>query len=104
MERKVLGINLKDRMRNEELRRRSGIEDAAKAARRQKWRWGGHVARMDQERWAHATTVWDPRTGRRNRGRPRRRWDQEFRVVVGNQWSRIARDRGKWKDAFLDIN
>jgi hypothetical protein len=47
MERKVLGINLKDRVRNEELRRRSGIEDAAKTARRLKWRWGGHVARMD---------------------------------------------------------
>jgi hypothetical protein len=47
-------------MRNEELRRRSGIEDAAKAARRQKWRWGGHVARMDQERWTYTTTVWDP--------------------------------------------
>jgi hypothetical protein len=104
MERKVLEINLKDRMRNEELRRRSGIEDAAKAARRLKWRWGGHVVRMDQERWAYATTVWDPGTVRRHRGRPRRRWDQEFREVVGNQWSRIARDRGKWRDAFLDIN
>jgi hypothetical protein len=103
MERKVLGINLKDRIRNEELRR-SGIEDAAKAARRQKWRWGGHMARMDQERWAYATTVLDPRIGRRNRERPRRRWDQEFRDVVGNQWSRAARDRGKWKDAFLEIN
>jgi hypothetical protein len=22
---------------------------------------------MDQERWAYATTVWDPRIGRRNR-------------------------------------
>jgi hypothetical protein len=59
---------------------------------------------MDQERWAYATTVWDPRIGRRNRGRPRRIWDQEFREVVGNQWATIARDRGKWKDAFLDIN
>jgi hypothetical protein len=28
---------------------------------------------MDQERWAYATTVWDPRIGRRNRGRPRLR-------------------------------
>jgi hypothetical protein len=55
---------------------------------------------MDQERWAYATIVWDPRIGRR----PRRRWDQEFREVVENQWSRIARDRGKWKDAFLDMN
>jgi hypothetical protein len=46
----------------------------------------------------------DPRIGRRNRGRPRRKWDQEFREVVGNQWSRIASDRGKWKDTFLHIN
>jgi hypothetical protein len=90
-------------MRNE-LRRRSGIEDAAKAARRLKWRRGGHVARMDQERWTYATTVWDPRIGRRNRGRSRHKWDQEFREVVGNQWSRIAKDKGKWKDTFLDIN
>jgi hypothetical protein len=59
---------------------------------------------MDQERWAYATTVWDPRIGRRNRGRPRRRWNEEFREVVGNQRSRTARDRGKWKDTFLDIN
>jgi hypothetical protein len=58
---------------------------------------------MDQERWAYATTVSDPSIGR-NGGRPRRRWNQEFREVVGNQWSTIARDRGKWKDAFLDIN
>jgi hypothetical protein len=29
-------------MRKEELRRISGIEDAAKAARRLKWRWGRH--------------------------------------------------------------
>jgi hypothetical protein len=34
MERKVLGMNLKDRMRNEELRR-SGIEDAAKCISRE---------------------------------------------------------------------
>jgi hypothetical protein len=55
---------------------------------------------MDQERWVYATTVCDLRKGRRNRGRPQRRWDQELREVVGNQWPRIARDRGKWKDTF----
>jgi hypothetical protein len=26
-----------------------------------------------------------------------------IREVVGNQWSRIARDRGKWKDTVFDI-
>jgi hypothetical protein len=35
-------ISIKDRMRNEELRR-SGIEDAGKAARRLKWRWGEDI-------------------------------------------------------------
>jgi hypothetical protein len=45
-----------------------------------------------------------PRIGRRNRGRPRRRWKQEFREVVGNHWSRIEGDRRKWKYAFLDIH
>jgi hypothetical protein len=93
MEIKLLGVNLKDRMWNKELRRRNGIEDAAKAARRLKWRWGGHVTRMDQERWAYAMTVWDPRIGRRNRGSPRRREDKEFREIVGNQWSRVAGDK-----------
>jgi hypothetical protein len=47
MEREVLGINLKDRMWNEELRGRSGIEDAAKAARRQKMEMGRTWTRRD---------------------------------------------------------
>ena len=85
MERKIIGIKLQDRIRNEELRKRSGIEDAAVTAKTLKWRWGGHVVRMDQERWAYATTVWDPRIGRRTRGRPRRRWDQDFKEALGSQ-------------------
>jgi hypothetical protein len=76
----------------------------SQSSKKTKIEMGGHVARMDQERWAYATTVWDPRIGRRNRERPQCRWDQEFREVVGNQWSRIARDRGKWKDALRGIN
>lgn len=32
------------------------------------WWWGAHVARMDQERWALATTVWDRRTVQEREG------------------------------------
>jgi hypothetical protein len=92
-ERKVLDIKLWDKVRNEDLRRESGIEDAVSKARTLKWRWGEHVARMTQERWAHATTR-DPRQGKR-RGRPRHRWSQEFKNEVGAQWTRLARDRAK---------
>lgn len=103
MERKILEIKLQDKVRNEELRLKSGIEMACKTARRLKWKWGGHVARLPADRWAYATTVWDPRRGRRGRGRPRRRWAQDFVDVIGPQWTRIARDREKWKDIILDL-
>ena len=53
----------------------------------------GHIARMRHGRWTYTATVWDPRTGSRSRGRPRQRWSQEFKSVVGAQWTRIARDR-----------
>jgi hypothetical protein len=46
MERKILEIKMKDRIQNTELRR-SGMEDADSRAHLTKWRWGGHVARMD---------------------------------------------------------
>ena len=73
MERKLLGVTLRDRIRNEELRNRSGLVNAATEARKTKWRWGGHIMRMNQETWTYATTVWDQRRGKRRRGRPRRR-------------------------------
>ncbi|KAJ4446337.1 hypothetical protein ANN_13032 [Periplaneta americana] len=36
---------------------------------------------MKQDRWAYATTSWDPRMGSRSKGRPRHRWSQELKVV-----------------------
>ncbi|KAJ4435536.1 hypothetical protein ANN_18152 [Periplaneta americana] len=43
-------------------------------ANKLKWKWGGHIARMKDERWTYRATMWDPRTGDRHRGRPRKRW------------------------------
>jgi hypothetical protein len=104
MERKVLDIKLRDKLRNEDFRRESGMEDAGSKARTLKWRWGGHVARMTQERWSHATTIWDSRQGKRRRGRTRHRWSQEFKNEVGVQWTRLARDRAKWKLIISELN
>jgi hypothetical protein len=104
MERQVLDIKLRDKMRNEDLRMESGMEDAASKARTLKWRWGGHVARMTQERWAHATTIRDPRQGKRRRSRPRHRWSQEFKKEVRVQWTRLARDKAKWKQIISELN
>ena len=62
------------------------------------------MGRMDQERWALATTVWDPRTGGRNRGRPRHRWLLEMKTVVGMNWTVLARDRVRWKEIIKDLS
>jgi hypothetical protein len=87
---------MKDRIQNTELRR-SGMEDADSRAHLTKWRWAGHIARMDQERWTYAATVWDARFGGRSRGQPRPRWAQEFEMAVGAHWTMTAKDREKWK-------
>jgi hypothetical protein len=65
MERKILQITPKDHIRNNGIRRKTQAKDAARTAQIMKRRWAGHVVRLDHRRWAHATTLWDPRNGLR---------------------------------------
>ena len=92
MERRMLGITKRDRIRNEEIRRRTGMKDAVTEAKHLKWKWAGHVIRRPDNRWSHRTTVWLPREGRRSRGRQRKRWRDELPA----NWRRLATDRAKW--------
>ncbi|PSN47699.1 hypothetical protein C0J52_12164 [Blattella germanica] len=46
----------KDRIRNVDLRRTTGMKDAIDVAGGLKWQWGGHVARMQGTKWAYRTT------------------------------------------------
>lgn len=46
----VLGIRLKDRMRDEEIRRTTGVNDAVEHIARFR-RWAGHIARVRDDRW-----------------------------------------------------
>ena len=93
MERRMLGVTRRDRLRNEEIRRRTQTKDVAIEAANLKWSWAGHLARRNDERWTLRATEWQPRHGTRNRGRPRRRWRDEF-----PGWQMVARDRRKWSN------
>jgi hypothetical protein len=63
-----------------------------------KWRWGAHVARQQQDRWAQSTTMWDPYIGDRSRGRPRKRWADFFKQHAGVHIP-VSPTRGKeWKN------
>ncbi|GBP46096.1 hypothetical protein EVAR_41449_1 [Eumeta japonica] len=42
---------------------------------------------------------------KKSRGRPNKRWEDDLRKIAGPVWSRLVRDRDKWKsleEAFVD--
>ena len=72
--RSLVGVSLMDRVRNEEVRRRAGIEmELASRADQRVSRWFGHVERMDEFRMTRRVLMAEV-SGVRVRGRPRLGW------------------------------
>ena len=92
MERKILQIKP-----NRDIRKQTNFEDVQKHIGKQKWRWAGHLGRMHDNRWSKRCTKWQPREGRRNRGRPARRWRDDIEVTEGKTWMRKTKDREEWR-------
>ncbi|KHN78309.1 Putative uncharacterized transposon-derived protein F52C9.6 [Toxocara canis] len=97
MERCMLGISLRQHIRCEEIRRRTGVRDVIAEYRKQKLRWAGHVARTNDDRWTRAVAEWCPMEQKRLLGRPPRRWRDEVEQEGGKTWQRRARSRAKWE-------
>ncbi|KAJ2938424.1 hypothetical protein O0L34_g12865 [Tuta absoluta] len=98
MERSMLGIKLQDRVRNEEIRRRTRVVDVGKRITKLKWAWAGHLARRDDGRWTKAVMEWRPRITKRPVGRPPARWTDDLATIAGKQWMREAQDRRRWRE------
>ncbi|KAJ4444929.1 hypothetical protein ANN_06728 [Periplaneta americana] len=77
------------------------LQDVVMAAQRLKWKWGGHVSRLNTSRWAYVTTMWDPRTGKRTAGRPRTRRSDFFRRSL-RRIDIVTFKPGDTKDYILD--
>ena len=78
------GTYVMDRVRNEEVRKRAGIERVlASRADQRVLRWFGHVERMDEHRMARRVLMADV-SGGRVRGRPRLGWMDGVKVALGN--------------------
>lgn len=99
MERKILGIKSKDRVPCREIRERTNVVDIVKYVAKQKWKWAGHVARLQDNRWTQRITEWQPRNGKRSRGRQTQRWRDDIVRWKGITWGRDARERERWKDS-----
>ena len=97
MERIMLGISLKDHITNEEIRRRSKVQDVVELSRINKLNWAGHVSRMKDGRWTQKVMNWYPRDVKRPAGRPPRRWEDFVKAAAGKYWRRAAQERKDWE-------
>lgn len=43
-------------------------------------------------------TSWDPREDVRRKGRPKTRWSDDIRLIVGPYWIRVADNRALWRE------
>ena len=80
-----------------EIRKRTKVIDIIEYTLKQKWKWAGHIARLKDNRWTRRCTEWQPRRGKRSRGRPGRGWQDDITEKEGTTWIRKATDRRQWK-------
>ena len=92
-----------DRVINEEVRRRAGIErELASRADQRVLRWSGHVERMDEYRMARRVLMAEVSVGR-VRGRPRLGWMDCVKLALGIRGMTMeaarqcAKDRKAWR-------
>ena len=97
--RSLVGVSRMDRVENEEVRRRAGIErELESRADRRVLRWFGHVERMDENRMARRIFMVEV-SGGWVRGKPRPGWIDGVKVVLGN-----ARKIGKNGDQLNEFH
>ena len=85
-----------DKVRNEEVRIRAGIErELASRADQRVLRWFGHVERMDEYRMARRVLMTEV-SGGRVRGRLRLGWMDGVKVALGNR--RITLEAARQRD------
>ena len=99
----LIGVSRMNRVGNEEVRMRAGIErKLASRAHQRVLRWFGHVESIDEDRMARRVLMAEV-SGGRVRGRPRLGWMDGVKVPLGNRGMTVeaarqcAKDRKEWR-------
>jgi len=82
----ILGITRRDKVTNEEIRKRTRQILLVNVIRERRLRWLGHVARMDEARIQKQALQWEVVGFKRRPGRPRTNW----RDVVNKDLQRMG--------------
>jgi hypothetical protein len=83
MERAIVGVSLRDRIRNQVIRQRTKVADIAHRISMLKWRWAAYISCRTDNRWDKRVLEWRPRFSKRSVGRPQTRWSDDLRRTAG---------------------
>ena len=74
--------------------------DVVRFVKTKRMAWLRHVMRMEGKRIPKRVLEWKP-TGRRNRGRPRKRWiediKEDIQIMGVRGWRKLCEERAEWK-------
>jgi len=90
--RRILGITWKQKVKNEEVRKRTGMGNLLNILKRNRLRWLGHVNRMSSNRLPKQALQWAPREGKRKRGRPRKNWKATTKMFLMADLVKVRHD------------
>ena len=94
---------------NDEILKRTKLRRISEEVKIRRWKWIGHVLRMENNSDCITALTWKPE-GRRKVGRPRTTWrrtvEKERNVLGWKSWNeakRVARNRGSWKESTATL-
>ena len=85
----LLGISKLDKEKNQCIRQKTGAQNIVKEIKQYQKKWLKHVTRMDTNRLPKQALQYKPK-GRRNIGRPRKRWRTNFILRIKEQETRLT--------------
>ena len=101
--RKILKVYWPDTISNNRLQQTTKQENICITLKKRRWKWFGHVCRMNNSLPAKTALTWTPE-GKRKRGRPKTTWRRTMEEELKNSgltWgtgAKKAQDRVVWKD------
>jgi Reverse transcriptase (RNA-dependent DNA polymerase)/Endonuclease/Exonuclease/phosphatase family len=101
--RKILGVTWKDKIKNEDIRKRTLMEKLEDILKKTRMRWLGHIHRSNEERIVKQSLNWTSSRWRRKPGRPRKTWHDTIKQDLkdgGMTWEEAeaaAEDRVVWR-------
>ena len=115
-QRRLWGITWRDKVRNEDIRKKTGSQKLEDIIKERRLKWFGHILRMDNSRTARQATQWDitqrlqekTRTTNEELGGRHQTRPQEYRLDlgrsrdIGERQSRMASSRRVARCSHLD--